>query len=98
MARKKSFNDIANQTERLFNTALWKQNNSSRARKISNIGKRYLDNIRNSKWGKSMFAQRDSLIKKGHKNKAIELGKSGANVKHERNLYMGVKAKGAVAG
>lgn len=98
MARKKSFNDIANQTERLFNTALWKQNNSSRATKISNIGKQYLDNIRNSKWGKSMFAQKDSLIKEGHRDKAIELGKSAANVKHERNLYMGVKAKGVVAG
>lgn len=98
MARKKSYGDIASQTDRLFNTALWKQNNSSRATKINNIGKRYLDNIRNSKWGKSMFAQRDSLIKKGHRDKAIELGERGANVKHERNLYMGIKSKGAVAG
>ena len=89
MARKKSFNDISHQAERLFHTALWKQNNSSRARKI--------ENIRNSKWGKSMFAKKDSLIKEGHRDKAIELGKSAANVKHERNLYMSVKAKGAVA-
>lgn len=98
MARKKSFNDISHQAERLFHTALWKQNNSSRARKIENIRKRYVDNIRNSKWGKSMFAKKDSLIKEGHRDKAIELGKSAANVKRERNLYMSVKAKGAVAG
>lgn len=45
MARKKSFNDISHQAERLFHTALWKQNNSSRARKIENIRKRYVDNI-----------------------------------------------------
>jgi len=77
MARKKSFNDISHQTERLFHTALWKQNNSSRARKIGNISKRYLDNIRNSKWGKSMFAKKDSLIKEGHRDKEIELGKIG---------------------
>ena len=88
MARKKSFSDISLQADRLFYTALWKQNNSSRARKI--------ENIRNSKWGKSMFAKKDSLIKEGHRDKAIELGKSAANVKHERNLYMGTKSKGRV--
>ena len=97
MARKKSYGDIASQTDRLFYTALWKQNNDSRADKIKKIGERYIANIRNSKWGKSMFAKKDSLIKEGHRDKAIELGKSAANVKHERNLYMGVKAKGAVA-
>lgn len=96
MARKKSFSDISLQADRLFYTALWKQNNSSRARKIENIRKRYVDNIRNSKWGKSMFAKKDSLIKEGHRDKAIELGKSAANVKHERNLYMGTKSKGRV--
>lgn len=98
MAREKSYKDIAMQTDRLFYTALWKQNNSSRATKINNIGKRYLDNIRNSKWGKSMFAQKDNYMKNGQKDKAIELGRKGADVKHERSLYMATKARGAVSG
>lgn len=98
MARRKSYSDIASQTDRLFYTALWKQNNDSRAAKIKNIGERYIANIKNSKWGKSMFAQKDNYMKNGQKGKAIELGRMGANVKHERSLYMSRKAKGAVAG
>lgn len=98
MARKKSYNDIANQTDRLFYTALWKQNNDSRADKIKKIGERYIANIKNSKWGKSMYAQKDNYMKNGQRDKVIELGIEGAKVKHDRSLYMGRKAKGVVAG
>ena len=95
--RGKSYNDIMTQSDRLFHVALWVQHNSNRARKITRISKRYLANITNSNWGKSMFAKKDSLIKAGYKDAAIELGESGANVKHERELYMmGTKSESSI--